>query len=268
MRIFRKMKRRLGLLGAAAVLALAAGPSSACRLALALALDVSGSVDAAEYRMQMDGLAEALTDPDVAAALFAMPGVPVAVSVFEWSASGYQRLIQDWVLLDGPPALDALAARLRGWTREAAPQATGLGAALRHGRGLIGRAPDCWQTTLDVSGDGENNDWPAPEDLRAAGALGDMRINGLVIAPDETGEAAGSEKTAEKLAAYFRARVIQGPDAFVEVAEGFSDYARAMRRKLLREIQTMPMGALDTDAGPDAGPVAGPQAAAVRRLRQ
>ena len=59
----------LGLLG------LGAGPAdAACRLALALGLDVSGSVDAAEYRLQLDGVAAALTDEDVQAALFAMPG--------------------------------------------------------------------------------------------------------------------------------------------------------------------------------------------------
>ena len=46
-----------------------AGPVSACRLALALTIDVSGSIDPAEYRFQMDGLAEALDDPDIKDAL-------------------------------------------------------------------------------------------------------------------------------------------------------------------------------------------------------
>ena len=39
-----------------------------------------------------------------------------------------------------------------------------------------------------------------------------------------------------ELASYFRAEVILGPDAFVMTAIGFSDYARAMRAKLLREL--------------------------------
>ena len=40
-----------------------------CRQALALGLDVSGSVDAREYRLQLDGVAGALDDPAVRAAV-------------------------------------------------------------------------------------------------------------------------------------------------------------------------------------------------------
>ena len=43
--------------------------AAACRQALALGLDVSGSVDTDEYRLQLDGLAAALTSPEVVSAL-------------------------------------------------------------------------------------------------------------------------------------------------------------------------------------------------------
>ena len=36
--------------------------------------------------------------------------------------------------------------------------------------------------------------------------------------------------------AHYRTEVIAGPGAFVEIAEGFDDYPRAILRKLLREI--------------------------------
>ena len=36
--------------------------------------------------------------------------------------------------------------------------------------------------------------------------------------------------------AHYRAQVIGGPGAFVEVASGFDDYPRAILKKLLREI--------------------------------
>ena len=227
-----------------AVLALClllASPAQACRLALALGLDVSGSVDQAEYRLQLDGLADALSDADVRDALFAMPGAPVSLAVFEWSSSNYQRLVQDWVLITDQAALSALVARLRGWRREVAPEATGLGAALQYGKTLIKRGPPCWRGTLDVSGDGKNNDWPTPRDLKTQGALRGIAINALVITrerkaimPPESGE----------LVLYFQALVIQGPDAFVEIAQGFEDYAAAMRRKLLKELATRPVGGL------------------------
>ncbi len=233
------MRRVLACLAA---LAAAPAASEPCRLSLALALDVSGSVDQAEYRLQSEGLALALNDPDVRDAFFALPDAPVAVAVYEWSASRYQRLIQDWVLIEDEAALVALVARLTNLSRAPAPEPTGLAAALAYGKELIDAGPTCWDQTLDVSGDGKNNDWPTPMQLRASGALGGLRINALVIVEDR----AGAEETGE-LPAYFESRIIQGPGAFVEVAHGFEDYARAMRRKLLRELATQPLGALGED---------------------
>lgn len=228
-----RTRRRLCLGVAAATFLVSHAADAACRLSLALALDVSGSVDATEYRLQLDGLAEALTDPDVVQALLAIPEAPVALFVFEWSASEYQRTLQDWILLDDPARINSVASGLRAWNRGASPQATGLGAAMAHGAAQLAGGPRCDQATLDVSGDGENNDWPTPEALRSSGSIEGLRINGLVIAE--------GDETAASLSAYFRARVIQGPDAFVEVARGFSDYSRAMRRKLLREVQGLPV---------------------------
>ena len=143
--------------------------NAACRLALALALDVSGSVDTVEYVQQMNGVAEALADPEVQEALFATPEVPVTLAIFEWSASTYQRVIVDWTPLTGPKDVDAIRATLLGWRRAPAPEATGLGAALEFGAALTARAPACWDQTLDISADGKNNDWPLPRRLRENG---------------------------------------------------------------------------------------------------
>lgn len=234
----------VGLIGALGlVLALSApGQALACRLALALALDVSGSVSGAEYQMQMEGLAAALGDPDVEAALFAIPDAPVALAVFEWSSSRYQRLIQDWIVIEDGVVLRDLRARLSGWTRTKSPEATGLGAAMEFGKELLDRAPVCWTQTLDVSGDGKNNDWPDPQMSRETGRLDGIRINGLVVAGEATdGRGRPSPLDAENLSAYFHARVIQGPDAFVEIASGYENYAKAMQRKLLRELKAQPI---------------------------
>lgn len=224
------------------LLALMAAPASACRLALAMALDVSGSVDQLEYHQQMEGLAQALIDPDVQRAFFARPDAPVAVAVYEWSASTYQRVIVDWRLMNGPSDLSQLAAHLAAWERAPSPEATGIGAAIEFGRDLLAANPGCWQETLDIAGDGKNNDWPIPRELRRLGRINGMRINALVIGRDAQGQGHVSPPEVGELAAYFHAEVIQGPNAFVEVALGFQDYARAMKRKLLRELATRPLG--------------------------
>ena len=130
-------------IAATCMMLMTASPASSdtCRLALAMALDVSGSVDQTEYRLQAEGLATALTDPEVEAALFAFPGAPVAIAVYEWSASRYQRLVQDWVLISDIETLRSAAGRIAGLTREPAPEPTGLGAALEYGKTLLDRAP-------------------------------------------------------------------------------------------------------------------------------
>jgi hypothetical protein len=47
------------------------------------------------------------------------------------------------------------------------------------------------------------------------------------------------------LAVYLTYRVIHGPDAFVERAANYPDFARAMTRKLEREFEGALLGALD-----------------------
>lgn len=64
-----------------------------------------------------------------------------------------------------------------------------------------------------------------------------MIVNALVIEPDA--------EPSENLEGYFRAEVIHGPGAFTLRAKGYGDYARAMREKLLKELETLAIGALD-----------------------
>ena len=59
----------------AAVAVLAPGATqAACRLALVLALDVSGSVDNVEYEQQLSGVAEALSDTELASEIYSTSG--------------------------------------------------------------------------------------------------------------------------------------------------------------------------------------------------
>ena len=44
---------------------------------------------------------------------------------------------------------------------------------------------------------------------------------------------------------FYQREVLRGPGAFLEVAQGFEDYERAMRRKLERELTPPVIGALD-----------------------
>ena len=207
-------------------------------MSLQLALDVSGSVDAREYRLQLDGLATALDDAEVRGALLAMPAAPVALSVFEWSGRRAQRLIADWGFVRSEADIDALTARLRATGRLQMPVSTGLGTALLFAAARQSVAPPCMRQVLDVSGDGKNNIGPRPQDIDAA-ALGNLNVNALVIGPSRPVAVESQVRETDELVAYFRAYVLRGPDAFVEVAVGYEDYARAMKQKLLKELQVI-----------------------------
>ena len=67
------------LIAALIVLAFPGLAQSSCRQALALGLDVSGSVDTFEYRLQIDGLAGALLRPEVQQAFLTFPAAPATV---------------------------------------------------------------------------------------------------------------------------------------------------------------------------------------------
>ena len=216
------------------IAALADAAAAECRQALALGLDVSGSVDSEEYRLQLDGLAAALQHPEVVEALLSMPAHPVELAVYEWSGPFDQRLLLPWRSIDDIPTLQAFAGHLNTVRRSSMDPSTALGTAKTFGGALLAQRPDCWKYTLDISGDGKSNTGPRPRDIRLPEQV---TINALVIGSDDAASTDTRQEDVGELSSYFRAWVIQGPDAFIETALGFADFERAMVRKLKRELQ-------------------------------
>ena len=215
---------------------------AACRQALALGLDVSGSVDAREYRLQMDGLAAALDSPKVRQALLMLPGTPVELLVYEWSGPEDPAVILPWTAITSAPVLGAVIGQLRATERRQATPGTALGLAMREGVAHLSERSECWKLTLDLSGDGKSNLGPRPVDVKPEIEPTGITVNALVIGADAP--ALGDVRQAEisGLSAYFHSNVIVGSDSFVETALGFEDYAAAMARKLERELETLILG--------------------------
>ncbi|SLN57332.1 hypothetical protein TRL7639_03105 [Falsiruegeria litorea R37] len=212
------------------------GEASSCRQALALGLDVSGSVSGQEYRLQLDGLAGALQDPEVKRALLSTPELPVHLMVFEWSAPEFQRVLLNWTPVNSPQTLARITQTLAVTQRAPAPPGTAVGTAVQFGVSQLAQMPDCWKHTLDLSGDGLHNMGPSPHMVKAELEGSAVIINGLVIGADSQNSTDTRMAQIGELVAYFQARVIHGPDAFVETALGFEDFQAAMTRKLLREL--------------------------------
>ncbi|MGB3314984.1 MAG: DUF1194 domain-containing protein [Albidovulum sp.] len=232
-----------------AALLLAGGPAhAACRQALAIGLDVSGSVDQREFTLQTKGLAAALTSDAVRAVLLDAPGYPVALAVFDWSGEGHQRLILDWLEITDATTLDRVVSVIGSAVRIERSPATGVGAAMLYGDALLARRPDCPRAALDLTGDGLNNSGPQPRDITLPQRARPVTVNALVIGVNRDQGWDGGDPGVAELTAWFTAEVIRGPDAFVEVALGFEDFQAAMERKLLRELAGLTVSQI---AGPD-----------------
>ena len=221
------------LFGAAfAFFALTAAPAFACRLALLLALDVSASIDDREYALQSNGLAAAILSPDVSQAFLRSPN-PVALSVFEWSGQNNQSVVVDWTLIETQRDLLNAAQQIRLPYRTEKLSPTSLGNALGFAARQFAKAPACLRKTLDVSGDGTNNDGYPPSSAYRAYAYDNVIVNALAI---------GGAQHLPSLVRYFEIEVIRGPGAFVEIANDHEDFERAMQRKLERELLPFAVG--------------------------
>ncbi|WP_299849270.1 DUF1194 domain-containing protein [uncultured Roseovarius sp.] len=227
-----------------------AAQDGACRIALALGLDVSGSVDDEEYRLQLDGLAAALLTPEVQEALLAVPQAPAELAIFEWSGLNQHRLLVDWTKIDDAGKLRAISSRLRGTFASYTDPSTAIGAAMAYGAGLLEQRQNCWQRTLDLSGDGPANTGPDPGLIPEA-VTGGITINGLVVVPTARANTTKNLRNVKTLLEYYQAQVIRGPGAFVEVAQDFDDFERAMTRKLIRELAGLTVSQAPPNIAPD-----------------
>lgn len=216
------------MLRAALLFCLTAPAALACETALLLSIDVSGSIDRGEYRLQTEGLATALTDPEVVEALVRGQ---VALAVVQWSGVDQQALVLPWQQMLTDDAVTRFASAAATLPRAFQGSDTAVGEALRFATAQFAAVPDCTRRVIDISGDGQENagftDARARREAIAAGIM----INAIAI--EEAGPAA-------PITSYYRAWIIS-PGGFVVTARGMSDYPGTLRLKLLREL-TRPVG--------------------------
>ena len=198
---------------------------------LVFAVDTSLSIDGFEYILLMEGIASAFRAPEIVTLIGQQNGV--AVALFQWSSEVNERSMIPWHLLKDPASVAAFAARVEQAERDPKRLFTGIGEAIDFGVRLIAEnAFEGRQLKIDVSGDGRNNIGIPPSIPRQkANALG-IVINGLPILTYTSAETYDLER-------YYREKVIQGPGAFIELANDYDDFARAFLRKLRREVNPL-----------------------------
>ena len=210
-------------------------------VALVLAVDSSGSIDDAEFALQLDGFAAAFRHPVVLDAI-ALTGRVDLAAVF-WGDPGAPVQIVPWHMIESRADAARFAERLATMPRHTYG-GTGLGNGVQAALNLLSDPSRCaLRSVINVSGDGRattskaiqraappgatNQETLLAHANRLAGRRG-VTINGLAIIDDDPG-----------LTVYYRRNVITGPDSFVMEIATLDDFAEAIIEKLEREIRTM-----------------------------
>jgi len=234
-----KFGRKIKLISAAiAVLCSAQGsgdaaPTEDVDIALVIATDVSYSVDEHEARFQRQGAVTAFRSPEVVRAIQSGPRGRIAVAYIDFATAGANKVIADWHLVHDKASAEKFADIL-----EAAPRTLGVNTSISSGIELAETLLETIKYTsgkrmIDVSGDGPNNEGHRIERAREHAVSKGIIINGLpIMTPADQFDI----YYLPDLDKYYAGCVIGGPGSFIQVAHGFEDLARALRRKLIQEI--------------------------------
>ena len=232
------IRGRAGVAAATLALATLAGPPAAALdlpvdLELVLAVDVSGSMDRDEHRLQRDGYIAAVRHPEVLAAIRAGPMGRIAVTYVEWAGPGAQVIAVPWRALEDDTSAESFAKELEV-VPIAAIRGTSISGSLTFTSGLFdGNGFEGLRRVVDVSGDGPNNSGAPVEPARDRLLEDGIVINGLPIMLKRPSYGWSS---ISDLDLYYEDCVIGGPGSFVIPVRAPEHFAQAIRRKMILEI--------------------------------
>jgi hypothetical protein len=199
---------------------------TAVDLELVLAVDASGSVDAARFALQKRGYVAAFRHPRVLAAIRSGPNQAIAATMVQWTGPALQIQVVGWTRIGAEETAGAFATAIEDAPRGLFGGGTSISGAIDYGRTLFHESPfHARRRVIDVSGDGSNNRG-RPANLARDEAVADgIGINGLPILALEP-----------DLDRYYYDHVIGGPGAFVVAAQNYETFADAILKKLITEI--------------------------------
>ncbi len=200
---------------------------------LVIAVDVSGSMDTDELTVQREGYAQAIVSKDFIQALKSGPNSKVALTYFEWSASGDQKIIVPWRVIEGPETADAVAAEImKAPVRQGSR--TSISGAINFALSLYEENPyRGLRRVIDISGDGPNNEGAPVTGARDAALEKGITINGLPIMVKKPSY---STMDIDNLDLYYEDCVIGGPGAFVATIKDPEKFRETIRTKLVLEV--------------------------------
>jgi Protein of unknown function (DUF1194) len=229
-------KRWLTGLCALVAAVVAAQPASAAEqvdLELVITTDVSYSVDDNEARMQREGAVTAFRSPEVIEAIRSGSLGKIAVAYIDFSNANASRVVVDWQVVHDKASSEAFADAI-AIARKTDGVQTSISSGIAQAARMIEENDyEGVKKVIDVSGDGPNNEGRRVDQIRDEVIAKGMIINGLPIVTEADKFDVYYLPDLDK---YYAGCVIGGQGAFYQVANGFADLARALRRKLVLEI--------------------------------
>ena len=256
----RRIVARLAITGMFAIALTGAGPQqswpaggSDVDIALVVSVDVSESVDDKRFALQMNGIASALEDPAVIATITSGPNGAILFNLLVWADKSEPAI--PWVRIASKADALTVADRVRRLPRYGG-EFTCLSRMFRHIEEVVmpGLPVKAARVVVDVSGDGVDNcsNDSATIETRDALVKAGVTINGLPIieeperivgagayrAPGAPIENLRPLETRDQLTleGWYAKFVMGGEHAFILPANGYEDFARAMRQKFVTEI--------------------------------
>ena len=235
------------LVGLALAMRLASAQELQVDTALVVSVDVSNSVDNDRYTLQMEGIAKALEDPGVIDAIISGPNGGILFAMVTWADR--PTLSLPWMKITSKEEALAVAAKVRKLPL-AGGEFTCMTKMLRSANDkIVPQIPaKALRIVIDVSGDGPDNcnaEEPI-ETVRDELVANGVTINGLPILQGANAGGAGGAVVpgaADAAAAdpigleeWFKSHVKGGNGSFVLPANGYGDFARAIRQKFVIEI--------------------------------
>ncbi|MQW85662.1 DUF1194 domain-containing protein [Sinorhizobium saheli] len=196
---------------------------------LVLAVDMSGSMDMEEARVQRSGYVQALRHPEFINAVRGGLLGRIALGYFEWAGLVNEDSVVTWQIIDDAADAEAfadkIAARPVGTRR-----GTSISNAILFGTSLIdSNAFSGARRVIDISGDGPNNTGPPVTPARNDAVGQGIIINGLAILIRPS-------VSTGPLDQYYAECVIGGAGSFVLPVHEPEDFAIAIRQKLILEV--------------------------------
>lgn len=239
---------RTGLLAMATSASLALAPQAQATtvdLELMLLTDASGSVDAADYALYIQGYAAAFRNASVIQAITDGPIGKIAVAVGFFSDSS--ALGTAWTVISDAASGEAFASAIEAMARPFS-SGTGIAQGINFAAAQFGtNGFDSARQVIDVTIDGSESNQcssfdpvcvPLQNARDAALAGGVDAINALLIQDRNFfGENPGDFIAA---VAYANTNIIGGTGSFTSFVSDFSAFPKAIDAKILREIKPPP----------------------------